>query len=144
MGDVLARLSTAATEAGVASGNAELAARTVVYYVLGFTVDEQSRLQWDAAGAELPDAQSVLTEDPNARFDFGVQLLVDGIAAETEYCSINRRNFTHKFSFGRDHRRRGAAHRLDSAEVVRGRGRVTGSSSASGGLSTSRFRGTRR
>ena len=85
MGDVLARLSTAATEAGVASGNAELAARTVVYYVLGFTVDEQSRLQWDAAGAELPDAQSVLTEDPTVRFDFGVQLLVDGIAAETEY-----------------------------------------------------------
>ena len=85
MGDVLARLNTAATEAGVASGNAELAARTVVYYVLGFTVDEQSRLQWDAAGAELPDAQSVLTEDPTVRFDFGVQLLVDGIAAETEY-----------------------------------------------------------
>ncbi len=81
MGDVLARLSTAATEAGVASGNAELAARTVVYYVLGFTVDEQSRLQWDAAGAELPDAQSVLTEDPTVRFDFGVQLLVDGILA---------------------------------------------------------------
>jgi len=81
MGDVLARLSTAASEAGVASGNAELAARTVVYYVLGFTVDEQSRLQWDAAGAELPDAQSVLTEDPTVRFDFGVQLLVDGILA---------------------------------------------------------------
>ena len=50
--------------------DAELAARTVVYYVLGFTVDEQSRLQWDAAGAELPDAQSVLTEDPDGAVRF--------------------------------------------------------------------------
>ena len=52
--------------------HAELAARTVVYYVLGFTVDEQSRLQWDAAGAELPVEQSVLADDANARFRFGV------------------------------------------------------------------------
>ena len=35
---------------------AGLAARTLVYYVLGFTADEQSRLQWDAAGADLPEA----------------------------------------------------------------------------------------
>ena len=54
-------------------------ARTVVYYVLGFTVDEQSRLQWDAAGADLPDSQSVLADDANARFRFGVDLLVNGI-----------------------------------------------------------------
>ncbi|MGB8503823.1 MAG: TetR/AcrR family transcriptional regulator, partial [Mycobacterium sp.] len=58
---------------------AELAARTVVYYVLGFTADEQSRLQWDAAGA-LADEQSVLTTDPSGRFAFGLQLLIDGIA----------------------------------------------------------------
>ena len=63
--------------------HAELTARTVVYYVLGFTADEQSRLQWDAAGAELPDAQSVLTDDPSARFAFGVGLLVNGIAAHS-------------------------------------------------------------
>jgi hypothetical protein len=61
--------------------HAELAARTVVYYVLGFTADEQSRLQWDAAGADLPDGQSVLSEDLSARFAFGLRLLVDGIAA---------------------------------------------------------------
>ena len=61
--------------------HAELAARTVVYYVLGFTADEQSRLQWDAAGAELPDEQSVLTDDAGERFGFGLSLLVDGIAA---------------------------------------------------------------
>jgi TetR/AcrR family tetracycline transcriptional repressor len=83
MSQILARLTDAAVEAGVDSAHAELAARTVVYYVLGFTVDEQSRLQWDAAGAELPDGQSVLTEDPSARFAFGLRLLVDGIAAHS-------------------------------------------------------------
>ena len=60
---------------------AGLAGRTVVYYVLGFTADEQSRLQWDAAGAELPDEQSVLADDAGERFGFGLNLLVDGIAA---------------------------------------------------------------
>jgi TetR/AcrR family transcriptional regulator, tetracycline repressor protein len=81
MKQILSRLTEAAADAGVDSAHAELAARTVLYYVLGFTVDEQSRLQWDAAGAEMPDEQSVLTEDPSRRFDFGVQLLVDGILA---------------------------------------------------------------
>ncbi len=54
MKQILAILTEAVSDAGVDSAHAELAARTVVYYVLGFTVDEQSRLQWDAAGAELP------------------------------------------------------------------------------------------
>ena len=70
MARILARIGDAATDAGVQSPHAELAARTVVYYVLGFTADEQSRLQWDAAGADLPDEQSVLSEDPTARFAF--------------------------------------------------------------------------
>ena len=83
MKQILARLTEAAADSGVDSAHAELAARTVVYYVLGFTVDEQSRLQWDAAGAEMPDEQSVLTEDPSARFAFGVQLLLNGIAAHS-------------------------------------------------------------
>jgi AcrR family transcriptional regulator len=77
---VLGRLAAAATEAGIEPANADLAARTAVYYVLGFTVDEQSRLQWDAAGA-LPDGQSVMTTNPNARFTFGLRLLIDGMAA---------------------------------------------------------------
>jgi AcrR family transcriptional regulator len=81
MADVLTWLGDAAVEAGVGSRHAELAARTVVYYVLGFTVDEQSRRQWDAAGAELPDGPSLLTDDPDARFAFGVRLLIDGILA---------------------------------------------------------------
>lgn len=79
MARILERLTGAAADAGVSASNAELAARTIVYYVLGFAVDEQARLQWDAAGAELPDDQSVLTEDASARFRFGVGLLVNGI-----------------------------------------------------------------
>ncbi len=84
MKQILALLTEAVSEVGVDFAHAELAARTVVYYVLGFTVDEQSRLQWDAAGAELPEWQSVLTDDANARFGFGLQLLVDGIRAQTQ------------------------------------------------------------
>jgi TetR/AcrR family tetracycline transcriptional repressor len=80
MADIVARLADAATEAGVASEQAELAARTVVYYVLGFTADEQSRLQWDAAGAALADGQSVFTADSTGRFAFGLRLLVDGMS----------------------------------------------------------------
>ncbi|MFZ0835102.1 MAG: TetR family transcriptional regulator [Mycobacterium sp.] len=83
MTGIVAALVEAASDGGVAPGQAELAARTVVYYVLGFTVDEQSRLQWDAAGA-LPDAQSVLATDPSARFAFGLGLLVCGIASCAE------------------------------------------------------------
>jgi len=91
MARILVQLGEAATDAGVDAAHAELAARTVVYYVLGFTADEQSRLQWDAAGAELPDEQSVLTEDPGSRFGFGLQLLVDGIAAHREIDVMQRK-----------------------------------------------------
>jgi AcrR family transcriptional regulator len=81
LSDVLDLLATAATDAGFEPTDAELAARTVVYYVLGFTADEQSRLQWDAAGA-LSDGQSILTSNPNGRFAFGMRLLVDGMSAQ--------------------------------------------------------------
>jgi AcrR family transcriptional regulator len=84
MAQILARLAAAAADAGVDHTHAELAARTVVYYVLGFTADEQSRLQLDAAGAELPDAQSVIADDAGSRFRFGLALLITGIGvAET-------------------------------------------------------------
>ena len=83
MKKILARLTDASAETEVGAAHAGLAARTVVYYVLGFTVDEQSRLQWDAAGAALPDEQSVLTEDPSARFAYGLGLLIDGIATRS-------------------------------------------------------------
>jgi hypothetical protein len=78
---IVADLADAAADVGVKAIHAELAARTVIYYVLGFTADEQSRLQWDAAGADLPDDQSTLTDDAGERFGFGLALLVDGIAA---------------------------------------------------------------
>ncbi|MGV0874338.1 TetR/AcrR family transcriptional regulator [Mycolicibacterium sp. XJ879] len=81
MKQVLASLAAAAAQAGLDGTHADLAARTVVYYVLGFTVDEQSRLQWDAAGAEVPDEQSVLSDDADARFAFGLRLLLNGIAS---------------------------------------------------------------
>jgi AcrR family transcriptional regulator len=81
MAQIVDHLTDATADAGVGQPHAGLAARTVVYYVLGFTADEQSRLQWDAAGAELPDEQSVLTDDASKRFGFGLALLVDGIAA---------------------------------------------------------------
>jgi TetR/AcrR family transcriptional regulator, tetracycline repressor protein len=87
MAQVVADLTAAATDAGVDARHAGLAARTVVYYVLGFTVDEQSRLQWDAAGAELPAEQSVLTDDAGARFGFGMRLLVDGLATQARVVS---------------------------------------------------------
>ena len=79
LNDILILLSSAATEAGIDRAHAELVARTIVHYVLGFTADEQSRLQWDAAGA-LSDEQSILTGDPSARFAFGLHLLVTGVA----------------------------------------------------------------
>lgn len=81
---VVDRLSAAAAESGVDGQHCALAARTVVYYVLGFTVDEQSRLQWDAAGADLPEGQSTLSEDAGRRFAFGLNLLIDGMAAHRD------------------------------------------------------------
>jgi TetR/AcrR family tetracycline transcriptional repressor len=76
--DILAALSAAAADAGVATAEAELAARTVIYYVLGFTVDEQSKLQWDSAGV-LDCGESVAAVDHDRRFGFGLRLLIDGL-----------------------------------------------------------------
>ncbi|QFS91784.1 Tetracycline repressor protein class E [Mycobacterium sp. THAF192] len=81
MTDLLAVLGAAAADAGVPADSTESAARTVVYFVLGSTVDEQSRLQWDAAGADV--GAPVWAENSDARFAFGLRLLVDGIAAHT-------------------------------------------------------------
>ncbi|CAN5439249.1 TetR family transcriptional regulator BioQ [soil metagenome] len=84
MRHLLALLTDATVEAGVQPENAELAARTIIYYVLGFTADEQSRLQWDAAGA-LGAEQSVLDPaaqpgHPGRAFDFGLSVLIDGLS----------------------------------------------------------------
>ncbi|MBO0676379.1 TetR/AcrR family transcriptional regulator C-terminal domain-containing protein [Mycolicibacterium sp. S2-37] len=80
--EIIELLSAAAQEAGVAPEDREPAARTVVYYVLGFTVDEQSRRQWDSAGA-LPGDEAMLTVDHDRRFAFGLRVLVDGLGVHT-------------------------------------------------------------
>lgn len=90
MAAILDGLVAAAAEAGIDPSHADLAARTVLYYVLGFTADEQSRLQWDAAGA-LSEDQSVMSTDPNGRFAFGLGLLVDGISAQCVAPSVDPR-----------------------------------------------------
>jgi hypothetical protein len=48
--------------------------------VLGHTVDEQSRMQMDSAGALAAETGALAaSEDPTARFDFGLQLFTAGI-----------------------------------------------------------------
>lgn len=78
---ILGLLAEAAGEAGIDSAHRVQAARTVLHYVLGATADEQSRLQWDAAGADLPES-SALPADPSIGFAFGLRLLTDGLAAQ--------------------------------------------------------------
>lgn len=74
------RLVSAVIRAGMPRHEAELAAFTLLYYVLGQTVDEQARMQMDSMGA-LPEDASPLAETPDAtaRFDFGLQLFVAGV-----------------------------------------------------------------
>ncbi|WP_072688567.1 TetR/AcrR family transcriptional regulator C-terminal domain-containing protein [Rhodococcus marinonascens] len=80
---------------GLSREHAELASYSLLYYVLGHTVDEQSRAQMESAGALTraalsPDAphspsaaydEDLLDGDPTVRFDFGLSLFVDGIRA---------------------------------------------------------------
>ncbi|WP_280426035.1 TetR/AcrR family transcriptional regulator C-terminal domain-containing protein [Nocardia carnea] len=77
------RMAGAVIRAGMPREQAELAAYTLLYYVLGHTVDEQSRMQMDSAGALTtsgPDSPELAEgPDPTARFDFGLQLFTAGI-----------------------------------------------------------------
>ena len=70
--EILDGLADAAAAAGLDAEQAGLAARALVYYVLGATADEQSRLRWTAA----PPV-------PSTGFEFGLRLLVDGLAARS-------------------------------------------------------------
>ncbi|WP_040834564.1 TetR/AcrR family transcriptional regulator C-terminal domain-containing protein [Nocardia brevicatena] len=74
------RMASTVIRAGMSRAEAELAAYALLYYVLGHTVDEQSRMQMDSVGA-LPDSPDpgADTPDPTARFDFGLQLFIGGI-----------------------------------------------------------------
>lgn len=74
------RIAAVCIRAGLPRDESELAADTLLYYVLGQTVDEQARMQMDSFGA-LADGASPLFEspDPTSRFDFGLGLFVDGV-----------------------------------------------------------------
>ncbi|WP_328712433.1 TetR/AcrR family transcriptional regulator C-terminal domain-containing protein [Nocardia salmonicida] len=74
------RLAGIVIRAGMTREEADLTAYTLLYYVLGQTVDEQSRMQMDSVGA-LPEDNTPLldTPDPTARFDFGLQLFIAGV-----------------------------------------------------------------
>ena len=78
--DIMAALTAAAAEAGLDPERAEIAARTVIYYVLGFTADEQSRMQWGAGESGSEVFIGTAFGDPDRRFAFGLRLLVDGLA----------------------------------------------------------------
>ncbi|MET9216439.1 MULTISPECIES: TetR/AcrR family transcriptional regulator C-terminal domain-containing protein [unclassified Nocardia] len=74
------RLAGIVIRAGMTREEAELTAYTLLYYVLGQTVDEQSRMQMDSVGALTDDASPLHdTPDPTARFDFGLQLFIAGV-----------------------------------------------------------------
>lgn len=69
-----ADLVTVLDDAGLPDGLAPTAARTLLHFVLGHTVDEQTHLQAGAAGA-IADAPR-----PGSDFAVGLGLVVDGIA----------------------------------------------------------------
>ncbi|MDG3012041.1 TetR family transcriptional regulator [Rhodococcus sp. D2-41] len=75
-------LARAGTDAGLAGAEADLAADTILYYILGHSMDEQSRIQMDSHGA-LTDDASPLFESPDAasRFEFGLGLFIAGVSA---------------------------------------------------------------
>ena len=70
----------AALRAEMSRSEAELTADTLLYYVLGQTVDEQARIQLDSVGALAEDASPLFeSPDATARFDFGLRLFVGGV-----------------------------------------------------------------
>lgn len=78
-------LTASCREAGLPADESELAGDTLLYYILGQTMDEQSRMQMDSHGAlteaASPLVESLLNESPHgtARFDYGLSLFVDGV-----------------------------------------------------------------
>ncbi|MGW0043125.1 TetR/AcrR family transcriptional regulator C-terminal domain-containing protein [Rhodococcus sp. NPDC003348] len=75
--DTLAR---SCTEAGLPADEAEFAADTLLFYILGQTTDEQSRMQMDSHGALTEDASPLYdSTSGTARFDYGLSLFVDGV-----------------------------------------------------------------
>ncbi|MGB7362242.1 MAG: TetR/AcrR family transcriptional regulator C-terminal domain-containing protein [Rhodococcus sp. (in: high G+C Gram-positive bacteria)] len=70
--------------AGLSVGDSLTGADALLYYVLGATTDEQSRLQMDSAGALPPSdsadgADNFADSDASRRFEFGLDLFVNGV-----------------------------------------------------------------
>ncbi len=90
--------------AGLSGPQSELASYALLYYVLGHTVDEQSRAQMEEVGALTraplsPAAEpapgqraggdeELLDGDPAVRFDFGLGLFLDGVRARLQAAAI--------------------------------------------------------
>lgn len=85
------RFIDAALAANMSRTEAELTADTILYYVLGHTVDEQARIQLDSLGV-LPEGDSPMFEspDPTSRFDFGLRLFVGGVGEVLAAADPNR------------------------------------------------------
>ncbi|SNT21570.1 TetR/AcrR family transcriptional regulator C-terminal domain-containing protein [Rhodococcoides kyotonense] len=74
------RIAAVCIRAGMVRGHAELTSDTLLYYILGHTVDEQSRLQMDSYGALADDASPLFENpDPTSKFEFGLGLFVSGV-----------------------------------------------------------------
>lgn len=64
---------------GLDADDATSAARSLMYYVLGATTDEQSRMQMDSVGALPADESGGVGRDATAEFGFGLDLFLDGV-----------------------------------------------------------------
>lgn len=73
-------LAAACAGAGLPSDEAAFAADTLLFYVLGQTMDEQSRMQMDSHGALAENASPLHdTASGTERFEYGLTLFVDGV-----------------------------------------------------------------
>ncbi|QDQ97846.1 TetR family transcriptional regulator [Tomitella fengzijianii] len=75
-------LAAACIDGGLPADEAGMAARALFSYVLGQTMDEQSRMQMDSHGA-LTESASPLFESPTAAdgFEYGLGLFIGGVRA---------------------------------------------------------------
>lgn len=76
------------TDAGFPPDRAGWVIFTVLYYVLGHTIEEQAQLatgDWEQRGTGLVDPElhramtGVITADPEERFAYGLELFLDGV-----------------------------------------------------------------
>jgi TetR/AcrR family transcriptional regulator, tetracycline repressor protein len=73
-------LAAACADAGLPDDEAEFAADTLLFYILGQTMDEQSRMQMDSHGALAEEASPLYDSvSGTARFTYGLGLFVDGV-----------------------------------------------------------------